>query len=323
MIRIGSMVKKIKDVNMAGLSLKKHGVLIAFLFISIIISFTTPGFFTHTNLLNIMRQSAIVGLMAIGTTYVIIGGDFDISIGSILALTAAMTLGFQSYVPWPVAVLIALFVGALIGFVNGFLTAKVRIVGIIVTLGTMTIVRGLTYLYTGGYPIVGSSEGFKFIGSGYLGFIPFPIVLWIIMVILWQFVLSKTKLGRYTLAIGGNKEAARLSGVPVDSYKIKTFVIGGLMAAMGGVVYASRLNSVSPLAGGGYELDAIAATVIGGSSVSGGEGSVAGTLVGVLLLMVISNVFNLLGIHTSLQHVIKGAVILAVVGFDSYTRYRR
>lgn len=323
MLKIGSIITKIKDGKMAGLSLKKHGVLIAFLFISIIISFTTPGFFTHTNLLNIMRQSAIVGLMAIGTTYVIIGGDFDISIGSILALTAAMTLGFQSYVPWPVAVLIALLVGALIGFVNGFLTAKVRIVGIIVTLGTMTIVRGLTYLYTGGYPVVGSSEGFKFIGSGYLGFIPFPIILWLIMVILWQFVLSKTKLGRYTLSIGGNIEAARLSGVPVDSYKIKTFVIGGLMAAMGGIVYASRLNSVSPLAGGGYELDAIAATVIGGSSVSGGEGSVAGTLVGVLLLMVISNVFNLLGIHTSLQHVIKGAVILAVVGFDSYTRSRR
>lgn len=323
MIRIGSIITRIKDGNMAGLSLKKHGVLIAFLFISIIISFTTPGFFTHTNLLNIMRQSAIVGLMAIGTTYVIIGGDFDISIGSILALTAAMALGFQSYVPWPVAVLIALLVGALIGYVNGFLTAKVRIVGIIVTLGTMTIVRGLTYLYTGGYPIVGSSEGFKFIGSGYIGFVPFPIILWIIMVIIWQFVLSKTKLGRYTLSIGGNKEAARLSGVPVDSYKIKTFVIGGLMAAMGGIVYASRLNSVSPLAGGGYELDAIAATVIGGSSVSGGEGSVAGTLVGVLLLMVISNVFNLLGIHTSLQHVIKGAVILAVVGFDSYTRSRR
>jgi ribose transport system permease protein len=323
MIRDFRIIAKIKDGNLIGLTLKKHGVLIAFLFISIIISFTTPGFLTHTNLLNIMRQSAIVGLMAIGTTFVIIGGDFDISIGSILALTAAMTLGFQSQFPWPVAVLIALLVGALIGFVNGFLTAKVRIVGIIVTLGTMTIVRGLTYLYTGGYPVVGSSEGFKFIGSGYIGFIPFPIVLWIIMVILFQFVLSKTKIGRYSLAIGGNKEAARLSGVAVDSYKIKTFVIGGLMAAMGGIVYASRLNSVSPLAGGGYELDAIAATVIGGTSVSGGEGSVAGTLVGVLLLMVISNVFNLLGVHTSLQHVIKGAVILAVVGFDSYTKYRR
>jgi ribose transport system permease protein len=322
-IRIGSVITKIKDSNMVGLSLKKHGVLIALLFISIIISFTTPGFLTYTNLLNIMRQSAIVGLMAIGTTYVIIGGDFDISIGSILALTAAMSLGFQSYVPWPVAVLIALLAGALIGYVNGFLTAKVRIVGIIVTLGTMTIVRGLTYLYTGGYPVVGSSEGFKYLGSGYIGFIPVPIVIWVVMVILWQFVLSKTKLGRYSLAIGGNKEAARLSGVPVDSYKIKTFVIGGLMAAMGGVIFASRLNSVSPLAGGGYELDAIAATVIGGTSVSGGEGSVAGTLVGVLLLMVISNVFNLLGVHTSLQHVIKGAVILAVVGFDSYTKYRR
>jgi len=309
--------------KMKGISIKKYGVLIGFLFISIVVSIITPNFLTYANILNIIRQSTIVGLMAIGTTYVIIGGDFDISIGSTLALTAAVVLGFQNYVPWYIAIIAALLIGAFIGFINGVLTAKVKMVGIIVTVGTMTIVRGLTYLYTGGYPIVGQSESFKFVGSGYIGLLPFPIIIWVVMVIFWQFVLSKTKLGRYTLALGGNKEAARLSGVPIDFYKIMTFVIGGLMAAMAGIVYASRLNSVTPIAGGGYELDAIAATVIGGTSVSGGEGSVAGTMVGVLLLAVIGNVFNLLGVHVYIQYVVKGVVILAVVGFDSYTKNRK
>jgi len=305
-----------------GISIKKYGVLIGFLFISIVVSIITPNFLTYINILNIIRQSTIIGLMAIGTTYVIIGGDFDISIGSTLALTAAIVLGFQEYVPWYIAIVTALLIGSLIGFVNGILTAKVKMIGIIVTVGTMTIVRGLTYLYTGGYPIVGKSESFKFIGSGYVGFLPFPIIIWIVMVIFWQFILSKTKLGRYTLAVGGNKEVARLSGVPVDFYKIMTFIIGGLMAAMGGIIYASRLNVATPLAGDGYELDAIASTVIGGTSVSGGEGSVVGTVVGVLLLAVIGNVFNLLGVHVYIQYVIKGIVIIAVVGFDSYTKYR-
>lgn len=305
-----------------GISIKKYGVLIGLLFISIVVSIITPNFLTYINILNIIRQSTIIGLMAIGTTYVIIGGDFDISIGSTLALTAAIVLGFQEYVPWYIAIVIALLIGSLIGFVNGILTAKVKMIGIIVTVGTMTIVRGLTYLYTGGYPIVGKSESFKFIGSGYVGFLPFPIIIWIVMVIFWQFILSKTKLGRYTLAVGGNKEVARLSGVPVDFYKIMTFIIGGLMAAMGGIIYASRLNVATPLAGDGYELDAIASTVIGGTSVSGGEGSVVGTVVGVLLLAIIGNVFNLLGVHVYIQYVIKGIVIIAVVGFDSYTKYR-
>lgn len=304
-------------------SIRKYGVLIGFLFISVVISIITPKFLTYTNILNIAKQSSIIGVMAIGTTFVIIGGDFDISVGSTLALVAAMVLGLQRYIPWYIGIIFALLAGVFIGIVNGILTAKVKIVGIIVTLGTMTIVRGLTYLYTGGYPILGSLESFKFIGSGYIGFLPFPIIIWIIMVIFWQFILSKTKLGRYSMALGGNKEAARLSGVPVDFYKIITFAIGGLMAAMSGIIYASRLNSATPLAGQGYELDAIASTVIGGTSVSGGEGSVVGGLVGVLLLAVINNVFNLLGVHVYIQYIIKGIIILTVVGFDSYSKFRK
>jgi ribose transport system permease protein len=306
-----------------GFSLKKYGLMIGFVFISVIISIVTPNFLSSNNLLNILRQSSIVGVIAIGTTFVIIGGGFDISVGSLLALTAAMSLKLQQVLPWYVVAALVLLAGAFFGLVNGLLTAKLHIVAIITTLGTMTILRGLTYLYTGGYPVMGSSEEFKFIGSGYLGPIPFPILIFLSMVALWQFILSKTTLGRYSCAVGGNKETSRLSGVPVDFYHIMTFVIGGFMAAMGGIIYAARLNSATPLAGQGYELDAIASCVIGGTSVSGGEGSIIGTMIGVLLLNVVNNMFNLLGIQVYIQYLIKGIIILTVVGFDSYTRNKQ
>jgi ribose transport system permease protein len=306
-----------------GFSLKKYGLMIGFVFISVIISIVTPNFLSSTNILNILRQSSIVGVMAIGTTFVIIGGGFDISVGSLLALTAAMSLKLQQVLPWYVVAALVLLAGAFFGLVNGLLTAKLHIVAIITTLGTMTILRGLTYLYTGGYPVVGDSEAFKFIGAGYLGPIPFPILIFLSMVLLWQFILSKTTLGRYACAVGGNKETTRLSGVAVDFYHVMTFVIGGLMAALAGIIYASRLNSATPLAGQGYELDAIASCVIGGTSVSGGEGSIVGTMIGVLLLNVVNNMFNLLGIQVYVQYLIKGVIILTVVGFDSYARYKQ
>jgi ribose transport system permease protein len=233
-----------------------------------------------------------------------------------------MCVGLQQYIHWGFAILLVLLVGALVGMLNGFLAAKIHIPSIIATLGTMTIIRGLVYLYTGGYPLYADSKTFSFIGNGYIGLIPFPVIILIVMVIFWQFILIRTRFGRYTCALGGNKEAVRLSGVKVDFYHILTFVIGGLMAAMSGIVYASRLSSVTPLAGQGYELDAIASTVIGGTSVAGGEGSVVKTLIGVLLLNIIANVFNLLGIHIYVQYVIKGAIILSAVGLDTYSKFR-
>ncbi|MDD3631630.1 MAG: ABC transporter permease [Candidatus Caldatribacteriota bacterium] len=303
--------------------INKNGILFIFLLLCILLSIITPGFLSWVNILNVLRQSSIIGIMAIGTTFVIIGGGFDISVGSTLVLTAAMCVGLQYYMHWGLAIVLVLIMGALIGLFNGFLAAKIHIPAIIATLGTMTIIRGLAYLYTGGYPLYVEAPDFAFIGTGYLGPIPFPVILLIIMVAFWQFILERTRLGRYTCALGGNKEAARLSGVQVDYYHILTFVVGGLMAAMSGVVYASRLLSVTPLAGQGYELDAIASTVIGGTSVSGGEGSVVRTLVGVLLLTIIANVFNLMGIHIYVQYVVKGAIILSAVGFDTYSKFRQ
>ncbi|MDY0290599.1 MAG: ABC transporter permease [Sphaerochaeta sp.] len=301
--------------------LRKYGLMISFIILSLIISFVTPNFLTSRNIMNMLRQSSIVGIMAIGTTFVIMTGEIDISVGSVLALTGAMTLGLQTVMPWPFAVLIALMVGLLVGLVNGLLVAKIKIVGIITSLGSMTIARGLTYLYTGGYPVLGSQESFRFIGSGYIGKIPFPVLLFVVLVLFWQFILSRTPTGRYICAVGGNKEATRLSGIAVDRYHALAFVIGGLMAAVAGVVYASRLNSVTPLAGQNYEMDAIAATVIGGTSVTGGEGSIVGTMIGVLILTVINNMFNLLGIQVHVQYLVKGMIILIVVGIDSYSKF--
>ena len=301
--------------------LGKYKIMIAFLFLTIIISFITPRFLTWVNILNVFRQSSIVGIIAIGSTFVIIVGGFDISVGSTLALTAAMVIGFQNFVPWPIAIMLVIAIGGLLGVLNGFLSAKIKIPAIIATLGTMTIIRGAVYLYTGGYPVYTDTMGaFSFIGNGYIGPIPFPIILLLVLIIFFQFILVKTKLGRYITAIGGNKEAARLSGVNVDFYIIMAFLIGGVMASISGVVYASRLLSVTPLAGEGYELDAIASAVIGGTSVSGGEGSVAKTLVGALLLTMITNAFNLLGINLYFQYVFKGIVILTAVGFDSFSK---
>lgn len=301
--------------------LRKYGLMISFIVLSLIISFVTPNFLTSRNIMNMLRQSSIIGIIAIGTTFVIMTGEIDISVGSVLALTGAMTLGLQTKMPWPFAVAIALLVGLGVGLVNGLLVSKIKIVGIITTLGSMTIARGLTYLYTGGYPVLGSQESFKFIGSGYIGKIPFPVVLFVLLVIFWQFILSRTPTGRYICAVGGNKEATRLSGISVDRYHALAFIIGGLMAAIAGVVFASRLNSVTPLAGQNYEMDAIASTVIGGTSVTGGEGSIVGTMVGVLILTVINNMFNLLGIQVHVQYLVKGLIILIVVGIDSYSKF--
>ena len=185
----------------------------------------------------------------------------------------------------------------------------------------MTIVRGGVYLYTDGYPLTlieGAQPEFVFLGQGDIGLIPFPIVVLFSLVLLGQWILVKTRFGRYVCAIGGNKEAASYSGISVDFVHITTFVIGGVMAALAGIIYASRLLSVSPLAGQGYEMDAIAATVIGGTSVSGGQGSVVKTLMGVLLLSVINNAFNLIGISVYAQYIIKGIIILVAVGLDAY-----
>jgi len=298
--------------------LKNNGILIVFLLICVVLSFLSPYFFTTNNILNIIRQTSIYGIIAVGMTFVILTGGIDLSVGSILALSGAIAAGMmknQGSAPL-VAALVAILVGAGIGLINGLLVTVGKIAPFVVTLGMVTIARGLTLIYTKGYPISGFSPEFRYLGGGYILGIPVPVIVFIAMVALAWFILNHTRLGRYTYAIGGNEETVKLSGINVKFYKSMVYVIVGIMSSLSALILSARLNSAEAVAGQGYELDVIAAVVIGGTSLSGGRGSIIGTLIGALLIGTINNGMNLLGISPYFQQVVKGALIIGAVILD-------
>lgn len=312
--------KTIKNYK-ANINLRKGGVILGFLVLCAAISIATPAFLTKTNILNLLRQSSIVGVIAAGMTFVIISGNFDISVGAIAAFCGAITLkALLSGVFLPFAIFLGLLSGAFIGLINGVLVAKLGMPSLIATMGMVTVVRGSLLILTGGYPISGTTKAFANIGNGYIIGIPIPVIIFMITILISHIILTKTRFGRYIYSVGGNSEASRLSGINVDFYKISVFVINGLLAALAGIILTSRLSTATPVAGEGYDMDAIAAVVIGGTSVAGGEGSALKTIIGVLLMSVINNGFNLLGINIYFQYVFKGFIIIAAVGFDSYNR---
>lgn len=297
--------------------LRSYGILIAFVLISAVMTLLSPVFLTVTNILNIVRQSSIYGIMAVGMTFVILTGGIDLSVGSILAIAGAIAAGsVRAGMGLEVAILAALAVGLGFGLVNGLLITAGRITSFVVTLGMMSIARGLTLIYTQGYPISGFQGGFRFIGAGDLLDIPFPIIVFILTTAAAWVILSQTRLGRYTYAIGGNEETVKLSGINADVYKTIVYMISGITSAISALILTSRLNSAEPVAGTGYELDVIAAVVIGGTSLMGGRGSVWGTLIGALLIGVINNGMNLLGISPYFQLVVKGVIIIGAVLLD-------
>lgn len=297
--------------------LRSYGILIAFVLIIIIMTILSPVFLTVTNLLNIIRQSSIYGIIAIGMTFVILTGGIDLSVGSILAIAGAIAAGsVKAGLGLGPTILIALGIGVGFGLVNGTLVTVGRITPFVVTLGMMSIARGLTLIYTKGYPISGFHPAFRYLGGGDLIAIPFPIIVFIVTTVLAWLVLTQTRLGRYTYAIGGNEETVKLSGINADVYKTIVYMISGAASAISALILTSRLNSAEPVAGTGYELDVIAAVVIGGTSLMGGRGSVWGTLIGALLIGVINNGMNLLGISPYFQLVVKGIIIIGAVLLD-------
>jgi ribose transport system permease protein len=227
-----------------------------------------------------------------------------------------MTMG----VPIAPAILVALIVCICIGMVNGISVAKIGIPSLIATLGMVTIFNGSILIITGGYPISNPVPAYTVIAQSYVGFIPTPIILFLFIIIIAQFTLTKTKFGSHVYSVGGNQVASRLSGIDVDKQKVFVFVINGFAAGLAGIILSSRVASATIAAGDGYELDAIASVVIGGTSVSGGEGSALRTVLGVLLMAIIGNSFNLLGIDTKFQYIFRGMIILLAVGFDSYNK---
>ncbi|MEG6573027.1 ribose ABC transporter permease [Caldibacillus debilis] len=305
-------------MNMKGF-FQKMGPFLGLLLIVIVLTILSPNFLTVTNILNVFRQVSINALLAFGMTYVILTGGIDLSVGSILALCSALAAGFMTDSMDPVlAVSAGLVLGALMGAANGFVIAKGKVAPFIATLATMTIFRGLTLVYTEGRPITGFSDSvaFKMIGRGYFLGVPVPVYIMLAIFLILYLVLKKTTFGRGVYAVGGNEEASRLSGLNVDRIKIGVYTISGLLSAFAGIILASRLNSAQPTAGISYELDAIAAVVIGGTSLSGGRGRIAGTLIGALIIGVLNNGLNLLNVSSFYQQVVKGGVILLAVLLD-------
>ncbi len=298
---------------------QKLGPLAGLFAIVLVVSIMEPDFLTLNNLFNILRQVSINALIAFGMTFVILTGGIDLSVGSILALSSAFVAGLMTDgTSALIAVLAGLIVGAVMGALNGMVISLGKVAPFIATLATMTIFRGLTLVYTDGKPITGLSQGgwFELFGRGYFWIFPVPVLTMLIAFAVLYFILKKTTFGRYTYAIGGNEEAAKLMGIQVNKVKIMIYSLSGLMAALAGIILTSRLNSAQPTAGTSYELDAIAAVVLGGTSLSGGRGWIAGTLIGALIIGTLNNGLNLLGVSSFFQLVVKGLVILFAVLAD-------
>ncbi|BAB07450.1 ribose ABC transporter permease [Halalkalibacterium halodurans] len=295
------------------------GPFIGLFFIVLIISFLNPDFLSLSNIMNVLRQVSINALIAFGMTFVILTGGIDLSVGAILALSSAVTAWLMVNSVDPIlAVLIGLLAGTLFGAINGLVISKGKVAPFIATLATMTIYRGLTLVFTDGRPISGfeSSTMFEMLGRGYFFGIPVPAVTMIISFIILYLILKKTTFGRRVYAVGGNQEAAILSGIKVDRIKIYVYSLTGFLSALAGMILTSRLYSAQPTAGSMYELDAIAAVVLGGTSLTGGRGWIVGTLIGALIIGVLNNGLNLLGVSSFFQQVVKGSVILLAVLLD-------
>ena len=295
------------------------GTILALIILMVFVSILNPTFLQANNLMNLMRQLIINGFIALGMTFVILTGGIDLSVGSTLALTSAIFAGLlQNGMNTGLAILIAVGLGLVLGLLNGLLITKGKLAPFIVTLATMTIFRGLTLVYTDGRPIAGPKDNFafQFLGKGQFFSIPFQVILFILAFLCLWIILNKTALGRKIYAVGGNEKASFISGINIDKVKIWVYVISSLMAVLSGLVLTSRLNSAQPTAGAAYEMDAIAAVVLGGTSMTGGSGSLTGTLIGILILGVLNNGLNLLGVSSFYQQIVKGIVILIAVLID-------
>ncbi len=301
-----------RNTDIAGI-LSKFGVLFGFIILVIISTILNPRFLTPTNILNVIRQISIFGILAIGQTFVILISGIDLSVGSILALVVVLTGGLLP--EWGIipTILFVLLVGSFMGFINGLGVTKGNVQPFVMTLGMLGIARGLAFIYTGGMPIPVLDNDFLFIGNGYFLNVPVPGLLFIALVIIAALVLNYTPFGRYVYAIGSNAEAARLSGIRVDLIKTSVYALCGLTAAIAGIVFASQLAVAPPIAGEGYELDSIAAVVVGGADLFGGEGGMFGTFLGAAIIGSLSNILNLTGVNPFVQKLAKGILIIAAV----------
>ncbi len=304
----------------------EYGIVFVFFLFCLILSFSSPYFLTTSNVLNVLRQTSINGILSIGMTFVILTGGIDLSVGSVLAFAGIVGASYASpafggHVAslW-VAISSALVAGLMLGSINGLIIAKWRVAPFVVTLGMLSMARGITYIYTNGMPVPQIDKSFLFIGKGTIFGIPMPVIIFAVVFLICWITLYKTRYGRYIYAVGGNEKSARISGVNTRFIIFTAYVISGVLSALGGLILTARTTAGLPQAGVAYELDAIAAVVIGGTSLSGGQGSLVGTVFGALIIGVINNGLDILGVSSYFQQVIKGAIIVAAVLIDSFRK---
>jgi len=306
----------------------RYGIYMVLLVLIALFSILKPrAFFSLENLFNILRQVSVVGIAAVGMTFVMLSGGIDLAVGSTIGMVGVMTALFVSPTKGLglgilLGIVVGLVVGILIGLINGFCINKFSIPPLIATLGIMTSVRGGAYLITEGKPIFGFPPGFEFLGQGYLWVVPVPVVVMAVMFVIGYILLNKCIIGRHIYGVGGNEEASRLSGVNVKRVKYFVFLFSGLCCAIAGIVLLSRTNSGTPKAGTSYEMDIITAVVLGGISISGGEGKLMGVIAGVLIMGVLANGMIIVGWTDYVQRVVQGLVLVAAVAFDVYVKKR-
>lgn len=307
-----SFLTRLQKIN------ERYGILFILILMVIITTILYPGFLSSTNLTNVIRQISIISIIAFGSTFVIITGGIDLSPGSVVGLTSVVvaSLAHPGMYPVIVPILAGMIVGSLAGLVNGTLITKTRIPPFIATLGMMITARGIALIYSNGNPIGNFTKTFEFIGGGDLWGIPVPILILIGLLILSHILLNNTIFGLYTYAIGSNEQAAMISGINVNRQKVLIYMYAGVMASIAAIVLTSRIISGQPLAGEGFEMDAIAAAVIGGTSLSGGIGTIPGTLIGALIIGILNNAMDILGVSTYWQQVFKGVIIVGAVVLD-------
>jgi ribose transport system permease protein len=316
----GESPRLVKNANVQGRLYQlwqSLGMAVVLIVLCVVMSFFAPHFLTFRNLINVARQISINAILAAGMTFVILTGGIDLSVGSALAVAGVISVWLTTKGVSPVlAVLAGIVTGALCGMLNGVLISKFKLSPFIVTLGALTYLRGFAYVTTGAYPLINNNLGFSFLGEGSVGFLPWPVIIALVVFVIGYIVLKQTVFGRRVYAIGGNEQAARLSGIRVDRNLIWVYTISGVCAGIAGIIFSARLLSAQPMGGDGYELDAIAAVILGGTSFTGGVGSIVGTAIGALIIGVLNNGLVLMDVPFFYQLIIKGAVIIVAVLLD-------
>ena len=301
--------------------LRTYGIVVVLILMFCASSLIDQNFFQYGNLINVFRQVSINGIVAVGMTFVILSGGIDLSVGAIVAMNGMLVLLIPQKLglePW-ISIIIVLIIGVIIGAINGYFVYK-GIPPFIMTLATQTVLRGVAYLVNNGSPVASKSVSYNWIGQGYVLGIPLPVVIYLVLAVVAFLILRNTTFGRAVYAVGGNDEAARLSGINLKTMKIAIYAICSVLATIAAVVLTSRLASCDPTLGTGYEADAIAATVIGGTAMRGGEGNQLLTIVGVLIIGVLGNILNLANVSPYMQQIIKGFIIFAAVAYDILTK---